>query len=65
MNKSGVKASSVVEQQCQRYGSSEELAAAVAKLSSEVAGRFASEVDQMSRFPQESIDALRAVGALG
>lgn len=65
MNDTGARASAADEQKWQRCGSYEELEAAVAKLAKEVAGLFADEVDQVSRFPQESMDALRAVGALG
>jgi len=49
-------------QHCNSY---ESLEAAVTKLAANVAAVHVDDVDQKSRFPQETIDALRASGALG
>ncbi|MCR9258127.1 MAG: acyl-CoA/acyl-ACP dehydrogenase [Pseudomonadaceae bacterium] len=49
-------------QHCNSY---ESLEAAVTEIATNIAALHANDVDQKSRFPQETIDALRASGALG
>lgn len=65
MSETSANLSKINQLSPQHCNSFEALETAVAELARDVAALHADDVDKKSRFPQETLDALRALGALG